>query len=79
MTSATYPSREDGAAPCRIYAPDGRILAQTAERGRFARADITLPFRNPVIYLSVGASKGEPRNLYVRERNVEAGKRLNGF
>ena len=79
VTSATYPSREDGAAPCRIYAPDGRILAQTAERGRFARADITLPFRNPVIYLSVGASKGEPRNLYVRERNVEAGKRLNGF
>lgn len=79
VTSAIYPSREDGVAPCRIYAPDGRILAQTAEPGSFACADITLPFRNPIAYLSVGASQGEPRNLYIRERNVEAGKRLNGF
>ena len=79
VTSTTFPSREDGVAACRIYAPDGRILAQTAEQGRFASAEITLPFRNPIAYLSVGASNGEPRNLYIRERNVEAGKRLSGF
>ncbi len=79
VTSATYPSRDDGVAPCRIYDPEGRIIAQTAEPGRHASAEITLPFSKPFLYLSVGASQGEPSNLYIRERNVESFKRVSSF
>lgn len=77
-TSATFPSR-DGIAASRIYAPSGEVIAQTCERDTFAWADITLPFQDLCPHLSVGASRGEPRNLYIRERNVEAEKRLGQF
>ena len=70
---------KDGVAASRIYAPDGSILAQMAENFYYAAADITLPFKELRRGLSVGASGGSPRNLYVRERNVEVTERLTRF
>ncbi len=78
VTSTTCLS-QDGVAASRIYAPNGNILAQMGENYRYAVADITLPFKDLRRYLSVGASGGNPRNLYVRERNAEIAERLAHF
>ena len=40
---------------------------------------MALPFEKPCRFLSVGDSDGDPRNLYIRERNVEAAGRLQSF
>ena len=78
VTSTTFASH-DGVSPSRIYAPSGEIIAQMAEPGRYAWADITLPFHDWCPHLSVGPSRAEPRNIYIRERNVEADERLTKF
>ena len=78
VTSTTCLS-QDGVAASRIYAPNGNILAQMGENYRYAVADITLPFKDLRRHLSVGASGGNPRNLYVRERNAEVAERLTHF
>ena len=78
ITSATFPSH-DGYSYSRIYDPNGSIMAETSAVNSFTWADLTLPFEKPCRYLSVGDSDGDPRNLYIRERNVEATKELHSF
>ncbi len=77
-TSSTFGS-QDGLSCSRIYDPNGMKLAQATANHSFAWADLVFPFENPCRFLSVGNSAGYPRNLYIRERNVEAGQRLNRF
>ena len=78
VTSTTCLS-QDGVAASRIYAPNGNILAQMGENYYYTYADITLPFKDLRRHLSVGSSGGNPRNLYVRERNAEVAERLTHF
>ncbi len=78
VTSATYPSH-DGLCCSRIYDPNGMKLAQVTANNTFTWADLVFPFEKPCRFLSVGDSDGDPRNLYIRERNVEAAGALQSF
>ena len=78
VTSATFASH-DGRSLSLICDPNGQILAQTSGNDTFTWADLVFPFEKPCRFLSVGDSDGDPRNLYIRERNVEAAGRLQSF
>lgn len=62
-------SSTQAASPSRIIDPYGKVLAE-ASTG-FAEADIDLNVDSRVYWLSVGASLGDPRSLYIKERRPD--------
>ena len=57
--------------PCRIISPSGKILAQTAEYGTAAVAEIDLSDHDKVFWLSVPDAPSTPENIYRSERRPE--------
>lgn len=55
----------------RIVAPTGKVLAETSDEFGIAYAEIDMDAVERVRYLSVGASYGDPRDLYVKERRPD--------
>ena len=60
-----------GESTSRIVSPEGTVLAETLDPFGIASAEVNLDAVSRVRWLSVGAGKGDPRSLYVKERRPE--------
>lgn len=59
-----------GKSPSRIIAPDGEVLAETAE-GAVVAADLDLNQEWRTFWLATGPSFGEGKSLYIQERRPD--------